>query len=356
MTVLVTGGAGYIGSHMVHELVDAGESVVVLDNLSTGHAWAVAEGVPLVIGETGDQALAAKIIRKYGVDAIIHFAASIVVPDSVRDPLGYYRNNTANSRALMECAVDAGVKHFIFSSTAAVYGNPVEIPVKEDSATAPISPYGWSKLMTEVMLRDTSRAHDLKHVILRYFNVAGADPQGRTGQTSKTATHLIKVAVEAVVGLRPKLDVFGDDYPTPDGTCIRDYIHVSDLVRAHADALAHLRSGGPSLTLNGGYGHGFSVFEVVEAVKRVSGVDFKVAVAPRRSGDPAQIVAQSDEVRSRLGWRPRYDDLATIVGHALAWERELLTRKLKEAAGAPSAGASDNAPANAARRGSGSRA
>ncbi|HTC05217.1 MAG TPA: UDP-glucose 4-epimerase GalE [Xanthobacteraceae bacterium] len=327
MTVLVTGGAGYIGSHMVHELADAGERVVVLDNLSTGFDWAIAKGVPLVVGETGDQALVARLIREHGVDAIIHFAASIVVPDSMRDPLGYYRNNTMNSRALIECAVNGGVRHFIFSSTAAVYGNPTEIPVKEDAPTLPISPYGWSKLMTEIMLRDAGNAYGLQHVIMRYFNVAGADPQGRTGQSTKAATHLIKVAVETVLGLRPKLDVFGDDYPTPDGTCIRDYIHVSDLVRAHADALRYLRSGAPSLTLNCGYGHGFSVLEVIDAVKRASGVDFKVDIAPRRAGDPAQIVAHSERVRSELGWQPRYDDLAAIVRDALAWERELMTRR-----------------------------
>jgi UDP-glucose 4-epimerase len=327
MTVLVTGGAGYIGSHMVFALADAGERVVVLDNLSTGFDWAVAKGVPLIVGETGDQALVARLIREHGVDAIIHFAASIVVPDSVRDPLGYYRNNTMNSRALIECAVKGGVRHFIFSSTAAVYGNPAETPVKEDSATLPISPYGWSKLMTEIMLRDAGSAHGLQHVILRYFNVAGADPQGRTGQSTKAATHLIKVAVETVLGLRPKLDVFGDDYPTSDGTCIRDYIHVSDLARAHADALRYLRSGAPPLTLNCGYGHGFSVLEVIDAVKRVSGVDFKADIAPRREGDPAQIVAHSEQARSKLGWRPRYDDLSIIVRDALAWERELMTRR-----------------------------
>jgi UDP-glucose 4-epimerase len=331
MTVLVTGGAGYIGSHMVYELADAGERVVVLDNLSTGFDWAVAKGVPLVVGETGDQALVARIIHEHGVDAIIHFAASIVVPDSVRDPLGYYRNNTMNSRALIECAVKGGVRHFIFSSTAAVYGNPTEIPVQEDSATLPISPYGWSKLMTEIMLRDAGSAYGLQHVILRYFNVAGADPQGRTGQSTKAATHLIKVAVETALGLRPKLDVFGKDYPTPDGTCIRDYIHVSDLVQAHADALRYLRSGAPPLTLNCGYGHGFSVLDVIEAVKRVSGVDFKVDMAPRRPGDPAQIVAQSEQVRSKLGWRPRHDDLSTIVRDALNWERELMKRQTRPA-------------------------
>jgi UDP-glucose 4-epimerase len=329
MTVLVTGGAGYIGSHMVYELIDAGERVVVLDNLSTGFDWAVAKGVKLVVGESGDQALVAHLIPEHKVDSIIHFAASIVVPDSVRDPLGYYRNNTMNSRALIESAVKGGVRHFIFSSTAAVYGSPGEVPVKEDAPTLPISPYGWSKLMTEIMLRDAGVAYGLHHVILRYFNVAGADPQRRTGQSTKAATHLIKVAAEAALGLREKLDVFGNDYPTPDGTCIRDYIHVSDLVRAHADALRYLRSGAPSLTLNCGYGHGFSVLETIEAVKRVSGVDFKVDIAPRRPGDPAQIVAQSEQARQKLGWRPHYDDLPTIVGDALAWERELIARRTK---------------------------
>ena len=244
MAILVTGGAGYIGSHMVHELVDAGERVVVLDNLSTGFGWAVARGVPLIIGETGDDKLVAQVIREHKVEAIIHFAASIVVPDSVTDPLGYYKNNTVNSRALIAGAVMGGVRAFIFSSTAAVYGNPAHVPVSEDAPTTPISPYGWSKLMTEIMLRDAGKAHGLGHVILRYFNVAGADPRGRTGQSTKGATHLIKVAVEAALGLRPKLEVYGSDYPTPDGTCVRDYIHVSDLARAHLDALRYLRAGG----------------------------------------------------------------------------------------------------------------
>jgi UDP-glucose 4-epimerase len=334
MTVLVTGGAGYIGSQMVNELRDAGERVVVLDNLSTGHRFAVPDGVPLIVGETGDQPLVAKLIREHGVGEIIHFAASIVVPDSVRDPLGYYRNNTANSRALIECAVQGGVRRFIFSSTAAVYGNPTTIPVPEDAPKEPISPYGWSKLMTEIMLGDASRAHGLAHVILRYFNVAGADPKNRTGQSSPAATHLIKVAAETALGLRPKLQVFGTDYPTPDGTCIRDYIHVSDLTRAHSDALRHLRNGGASLTLNCGYGHGFSVLEVIDMVKRVSGVDFKAEMAPRREGDPAQIVAASARARAALGWEPRFDDLSTIVSHALAWERELIARR---AAAAPRA-------------------
>ena len=236
MTVLVTGGAGYIGSHMVYTLVDAGERVVVIDNLSTGFDWAVAPGAPLVVGDIGDQALVARTIAEHGVDAIIHFAGSIVVPESVADPLGYYRNNTVNSRALIECAVKGGVRHFIFSSTAAVYGNPARVPVREDDPTVPMSPYGSSKLMTEVMLRDCGLAYGLQHVILRYFNVAGADPQGRTGQSTQGATHLIKVAVETALGKREKIDVFGTDYDTPDGTCIRDYIHVSDLARAHLDA------------------------------------------------------------------------------------------------------------------------
>jgi UDP-glucose 4-epimerase len=330
MTVLVTGGAGYIGSHMVHGLLDAGERVVVLDNLSTGFDWAVAPAAPLVIGGSGDQALIGKIIRDHGVDAIIHFAASIVVPDSVRDPLGYYRNNTVNSRALIECAIEHGVRAFIFSSTAAVYGNPVEIPVREDAPTAPISPYGWSKLMTEIMLRDASSAHGLRHVILRYFNVAGADPQGRTGQSTAGATHLIKVAVETALGLRDEINVFGTDYPTPDGTCIRDYIHVADLVLAHRAALRALRSGAPSTTLNCGYGHGYSVREVIDTVKRVSGVDFTVKHATPRAGDAAMVVADTAQIRQTLAWRPQYDDLAMIVRDALAWERKLAERRMAD--------------------------
>jgi UDP-glucose 4-epimerase len=309
------------------ELVDAGERVVVLDNLSTGFPWAIAEQASLVVGDTGDQSLVSRLIREHRIEAIIHFAASVVVPDSIRDPLGYYLNNTANSRALIECANSHGVQHFIFSSTAAVYGNPVESPVSEDAPTQPISPYGWSKLMTEIMLRDAAKAHGLNYVILRYFNVAGADPRCRTGQSSVGATHLIKVAVETALGLRPKLEVFGLDYPTPDGSCIRDYIHVSDLTRAHRDALRQLRSGGSSRTLNCGYGHGFSVLEVLETVKRVSGVDFKVENATRREGDPASIIANSQQARTVLGWEPRYDNLTTIVTHALAWERDLLRRR-----------------------------
>jgi UDP-glucose 4-epimerase len=294
--------------------------------LSTGFDWAIPKSVPLIVGETGDQALVGDLIAHHGVDGIIHFAASIVVPESIFDPLGYYRNNTANSRALIETAVKTGVRYFIFSSTAAVYGNPAKVPVGEDDPTVPVSPYGWSKLMTEIMLRDASRAHDLRYVILRYFNVAGADPQLRTGQSTRNATHLIKVAAEAALGTRTKIDVFGTNYPTPDGTCIRDYIHVSDLVRAHSDALSYLRHGGDSQTLNCGYGRGFSVLEVVDAMKRVAKVDFRVEVVGRRAGDPAQIVAASDRIRSLLGWRPQFDDLTTIVSHALGWERKLAVR------------------------------
>jgi UDP-glucose 4-epimerase len=320
MAVLVTGGAGYIGSHTVHELVDAGEQVLVLDNLSTGFIEALPSHVPTVIGETGDQALVASLVAAHHVEAVIHFAASIVVPDSVRDPLGYYRNNTINSHALMEVAVRGGVKHMVFSSTAAVYGNPAQVPVSEDAPLMPVSPYGWSKLMTEVMLRDAGAAHGLGHVILRYFNVAGADPKGRTGQSTPEATHLVKVAVQAALGLRKGLDVFGTDYPTPDGTCVRDYIHVTDLARAHVAALRYLRNGGESTTLNCGYGRGYSVLEVIDAVKRAAGRDFAVNRAPHRAGDPVSVVAAAARIRDLLGWTPQLDDLDTIVGHALAWE------------------------------------
>ncbi len=323
MSVLVTGGAGYIGSHMVLELIDAGERVVVVDNLSTGHAWAVRKPAKLVVGDVGDRALMSKVIRKHGVEAIIHFAGSIVVPESIADPLGYYLNNTVASRALIECAVRGAVPHFIFSSTAAVYGMPARNPVGEEAPLRPISPYGSSKMMTETMLRDAANAHDLTFVALRYFNVAGADPKGRSGQSTPKATHLIKVATEAALAKRPRLEVFGTDYATPDGTCIRDYIHVTDLVRAHMAALAWLRAGSGSQVLNCGYGRGASVLEVVDAVKRVSGSDFDVRLSERRPGDPATLIADASRIRNELGWRPALDDLDTICAQALAWERHL---------------------------------
>jgi UDP-glucose 4-epimerase len=324
MTILVTGGAGYIGSHMVHELMDAGERVVVLDNLSTGFRFLIPDDVPLVVGSTGDRDLTAKLIAQYEIDAIIHFAASIVVPDSIKDPLGYYRNNTMNTCLLLDAAAAGGVRHFIFSSTAAVYGNPQSSPVREAAATHPISPYGTSKLMSEIMLHDTARAHDLRFVVLRYFNVAGADPRQRTGQSTAGATHLIKVASEVALGRRPKLDVYGTDYPTPDGTCIRDYIHVSDLVRAHSLALDYLRRDGASATFNCGYGHGYSVLEVLAAMRRVSGRDFPVEAVGRRAGDPAALVAEVARIKATLGFAPQFDDLDTIVRHALTWERRMM--------------------------------
>lgn len=323
MTILVSGGAGYIGSHMVHELADAGESVVVLDDLSTGFRSALPATVPLFVGDAGDQNLVSSIIAEHGVEAIIHFAGSIVVPDSLRDPLGYYRNNTMTTRALLEAAVKGKVRQFIFSSTAAVYGNPDAVPIAEDAPTKPLSPYGTSKLMTEIMLHDVAAAHDLKYVILRYFNVAGADPSLRTGQSTPVATHLIKVALEAALGSRPRLDVYGTDYPTSDGTCVRDYIHVSDLARAHSAAVAHLRNRGASMTFNCGYGRGYSVLEVIEAVKRVSGRNFPVRMAGRRPGDPASLVANVRRIRAVLKWTPQFDDLDLIAAHALAWERRL---------------------------------
>jgi len=328
MTILVTGGAGYIGSHMVHALFDAGEPLVVLDNLSTGFRFLIPSAITFVAGSTGDRDLLARTLQNHNVTEIIHFAASIVVPESMRDPLGYYRNNTMNTCLLLDAAVEAGVKHFIFSSTAAVYGIADSgAPVRESAPTAPISPYGTSKLMSEIMLHDVSRAHGLCFVVLRYFNVAGADPRLRTGQATPQATHLIKVACETALGRRPKLEIFGTDYPTPDGTCVRDYIHVSDLARAHVAALGHLRGGGASTTFNCGYGHGHSVIEVVDAVRRVSGREFPVEVAPRRAGDPASLVADVSRIHAALDWRPQFDHLDTIVTHALAWERRLAAKR-----------------------------
>ena len=330
MTVLVTGGAGYIGSHMVWQLVDGNEDVVVLDNLSTGFRWAIAPEAKIVTGDIGDEALVERIIADEAVDAIVHFAGSIVVPESVADPLKYYLNNTIKSRALIAAAVKGGVRNFIFSSTAAVYGTPEAIPVAEDAPLRPLSPYGRSKLMTETMLADTAAAHDLRYVALRYFNVAGADPKGRTGQSTRGATHLIKVACETALGKRDAMTVNGTDYPTPDGTCIRDYIHVADLVAAHADALRHLRGGGANLVANCGYGHGASVLEVIDAVKRVSGRDFEVVVGGRRPGDSSAIVASPALIKSEFGWKPRYDDLDGIVASALAWEEALGRRNQRD--------------------------
>jgi UDP-glucose 4-epimerase len=323
MSVLVTGGAGYIGGHMVLAFLDAGESVVVLDDLSTGFRWAVPEDATLIVGDFGDMALVDRLIAEHQIDAIAHFAAKIVVPESVADPLAYYLNNTAKARSLLECAVRQKVNHFIFSSTAAVYGEPEAHPVFETSPLAPINPYGRSKLMVEWMLEDAARAHDLKFVILRYFNVAGADPKGRLGQSTPNATHLIKVAVQTALGQRKGMEVFGADYPTRDGSCIRDYIHVTDLVEAHLLALDYLRRGGQSQICNCGYGRGVSVFEVIDAVKQVSGVDFDVRISGRRPGDPAAIVASADKIKAKLGWMTQHDNLAEIVRQALDWERRL---------------------------------
>jgi UDP-glucose 4-epimerase len=326
MTVLVTGGAGYIGSHMVLELVDAGEKVVVLDDLSTGFRWSVPPEATLVVGDVGDQALVSRLIDEHGIDSILHFAAKIVVPESVADPLTYYLNNTVRSRALIEAAVTTGIRNFIFSSTAAVYGNAATDLLAEDAPVSPINPYGRTKLMTEWMLEDASRAHGLRYAVLRYFNVAGADPKGRSGQSTPQATHLIKVAAQAALGQRPCLEVFGTDYDTRDGTCVRDYIQVTDLARAHLAALRHLRHEGDCITMNCGYGHGASVLEVIDVVKKVSGVDFEVRYSPRRPGDPAALVAKVNRIRS-LGWQPHYDDLEAIVDQALRWERSLAARK-----------------------------
>ena len=324
LPVLVTGGAGYIGSHAVLALRDAGWPVCVLDNLSTGFRWAVPDGVPFYEGEVEDQALFWRIRAEQGVGAVMHFAGSVIVPESVENPLKYYRNNTAASRALIEAAVVAGVGHFIFSSTAAVYGVPSDEPVSEDYPCRPANPYGTSKLMTELMLADAAAAYPLNYCALRYFNVAGADPAGRTGQSTAGATSLIKIATEVAAGRRPALEVFGDDWPTPDGTGVRDFIHVSDLAAAHVRALeALIAAPRESHVLNCGYGRGSSVREVIAAVERACGHAVPHRIVPRRAGDIAMMVADSSALKARFGWQPRHDDLDAIVSTALAWEAKL---------------------------------
>lgn len=324
-TILVTGGAGYIGSHVVRQLGERGEKVVILDNLSTGFRDAVLHGA-LVEGDTGDMALVAGLLEQHQIDTVMHFAAHTIVPESVSNPLKYYRNNTANTRNLLECCQNAGVKHFVFSSTAAVYGEPADPNITEDSPTQPINPYGMSKLMSEIMLRDLAAACPMRHVILRYFNVAGCDPQGRIGQSTAKATLLTKVAVEAAVGKRSQVSIFGTDYPTPDGTGIRDYIHVEDLASAHLRALDYLRKGGESITLNAGYGHGYSVREVLDMVGKVNGKPLTIVEEGRRAGDPAALIAIAGKIRQVLGWQPEYDNLEEIVRSALQWERKLAAK------------------------------
>ncbi|MBS0375241.1 MAG: UDP-glucose 4-epimerase GalE [Proteobacteria bacterium] len=321
--ILVTGGAGYIGSHVVRQLGEAGERVVTLDNLSRGFREAVTHG-PLVVGDTGDQELVLRVLREHQIGTVMHFAAFTIVPESVAQPLKYYHNNTACTRTLLECCVEAGVHQFVFSSTAAVYGMPASGVAAEDTPTAPINPYGTSKLMSEWMLRDVSAATPLRHVALRYFNVAGCDPGGRIGQRTPQATLLTKVAVEHVVGKRPHVSIFGTDYPTKDGTGVRDYIHVEDLASAHLAALAYLRRGGASTTLNCGYGRGFSVRELLDAVARAAGHPLVIKEEPRRAGDTPMLIARADRIREVLGWTPRYDRLDQIVGDALRWERQLV--------------------------------
>jgi UDP-glucose 4-epimerase len=326
--ILVTGGAGYIGSHAVLALADAGWPVIVLDNLATGFRWAVDPRASFVEGDIGDADVVARTITGFGIGAVMHFAGSVVVPESVADPLKYYGNNTANSRTLIEQAVLGGVQHFIFSSTAATYGIPEASPVREDMPTLPINPYGMSKLMTEIMLKDTAAAHPINYCALRYFNVAGADPQGRAGQATEGATHLIKVATEAATGKRDHVAVFGTDFDTPDGTGVRDYIHVSDLAVAHVLALeALIAEPARNLTLNCGYGRGFSVLEVLDAVERESGRPIERRMEPRRPGDPDSLVAANDAIVTTFGWQPRYARLDTIVSHALAWERGLEAKR-----------------------------
>lgn len=336
MTVLITGGAGYIGSHMVWECIDHGEDVVVLDNLVTGFDWAVAPMAKLVVGDIGDRALVESTIRDNNIDTIVHFAGSVVVPESIEKPLKYYENNTSRTRTLLETAVRCGIKQFIFSSTAAVYAAPKTLtPVDETAPLIPSSPYGESKLMSETMIRDVADAHGMRYVMLRYFNVAGSDPAGRTGLSTRGATHVMKLACEAATGKRDHFEVYGTDYDTTDGSAMRDFIHVSDLANAHYVALQFLREGGLKFTCNAGYSQGSSVFDVVDAVKRVSGTDFEVRHMPRRKGDIPAIVADASRMMRRLHWKPRFADLDTIVQHALAWEHKLSARETKAPALAP---------------------
>ncbi|MBB5575014.1 MULTISPECIES: UDP-glucose 4-epimerase GalE [Rhizobium] len=334
MTVLVTGGAGYIGSHMVWKLLDAGEDVVVIDRLSTGFRWAVAPAARFYFGDVADEVLLEKIFAENDIDAVIHFAGSAVVPASIEDPLAYYDNNTCKTRILMSAAIKAGIRHFVFSSTAAVYGpQPSGEPVREDAPLRPETPYGQSKLMSEWMLRDAAAAYDFSYVALRYFNVAGADPKGRAGQSTDGATHLVKVACEAALGRRRQVDIYGTDYPTHDGTGVRDYIHVSDLAEAHMMALQHLRSGGGPLVANCGYGMGYSVLDVLNMVMRVYGRSFRIHMAPRRPGDAASVVADTTLAHRELGWVPKYNCMETIVRSSLEWENYLAHRSGFEASG-----------------------
>jgi UDP-glucose 4-epimerase len=328
LNVLVTGGAGYIGSHAVLALIDSGHRPVVIDNLVTGFRWVIPDGVAYYEGDIEDQALLAKIFTDEAIDAVMHFAGSIVVPESVENPLKYYHNNTAKTRALIEAIIARGVRHMIFSSTAATYGIPQSSPVREDMPTLPINPYGTSKLMTEFMLRDVAAAHDFNYCALRYFNVAGADPEGRSGQSTVGATHLIKIGVEAALGKRESVSVFGTDYATEDGTGVRDYIHVSDLAAAHVIALeALVADPETSHTLNCGYGHGYSVMQVLDAIDRVTNNKLVRKMEGRRAGDPDSLISDNRAIKARFGWQPRYDDLDTIVKHALAWERQLDDRR-----------------------------
>lgn len=327
--VLVTGGAGYIGSHAVLALRDAGWPVAVIDNLTTGFRWAVPEDVPFFHGDIEDADLLCRIFESQATAAVMHFAGSIIVPESVENPMKYYHNNTAKSRSLMDAAVKAGVPHMIFSSTAATYGIPDVSPVGEDTPQIPINPYGWSKLMTEQMLVDTAAAHDFNFCALRYFNVAGADPQGRTGQSTAGATHLIKVAVEAALGKRDSVGVFGTDYDTPDGTGVRDYIHVSDLAAAHVLALEALISDSTrSLKMNCGYAQGFSVLEVLDAVERVTGRKLNRIIGPRRAGDPDSLISDNRKIMRTLPWKPKYADIDQIIAHALSWEQKLPEKRV----------------------------